>query len=201
MRVATDDERHSGPGMRTPFTRLPRNRPWRPPSYSLGSAAPKRVVPTRWAWRRRQGCQRRSESTHARGKKTPSDASGRAPKWEARREARFSPVSFAAGGPEPPVVCSRASSDGREQHAKKTFAWSGTEPRGSGTRATVAQRRKASREQTGKRESVSRGRRCAGKRRSTSARVGTVSECRSRSDAPPVATPEMRASARRTGAT
>jgi len=39
--------------------------------------------------------------------------------------------------------------------------------------------------------------RCAGKRRSTSARVGTVSECRSRSDASPVATPAGRYQAHR----
>jgi len=40
-----------------------------------------------------------------------------------------------------------------------------------------------------RRRKVSRGDRRAGKRRRTSARVGTVSECRSRSDASPVATP------------
>jgi hypothetical protein len=39
--------------------------------------------------------------------------------------------------------------------------------------------------------------RCAGKQRSTSARVGTVSECRSRSDASPVATPAGRYQAHR----
>jgi len=55
--------------------------------------------------RRRQGCQRRTDSTRARGKKTPSRTIDRAPKWEARREARFSPVSSASGGPEPPGAC------------------------------------------------------------------------------------------------
>jgi hypothetical protein len=40
---------------------------------------------------------------HARRKKTPSRASsGRAPKWETRREARFPPASFRIGGPELP---------------------------------------------------------------------------------------------------
>jgi hypothetical protein len=56
--------------------------------------------------RRRQGCQRRTDSTRARGKKTPSRTIDRAPKWETRREARFSPVSLASGGPEPPGACS-----------------------------------------------------------------------------------------------
>jgi len=74
-----------------------------------------------------------------------------------------------------PLVFGRA-----EQHAKKTFAWTSTEPQGSGTRATLERAPKG----------FARGHgRCAGKRRSTSARVGTVSECRSRSDASPVATP------------
>jgi len=79
-----------------------------------------------------------------RRKTTPSSEIGRAPKWEARREARFPPASFASDGPEPEDACFAPFSDGREQHAKLTSAWSSTEPKGSGTRATLAQRRKAS---------------------------------------------------------
>jgi hypothetical protein len=57
------------------------------------------------ARRRRQGCQRRTDSIRTRGKRTPSRAIRRTPKWEPPREARFPPVSFASGGPEPPDAC------------------------------------------------------------------------------------------------
>jgi hypothetical protein len=78
-----------------------------------------------------------------RRKTTPSSEIGRAPKWEARREARFPPASFASDGPEPEDACFarlRAGGAAREW----TLAWSSTEPKGSGTRATLARRRKAS---------------------------------------------------------
>jgi len=42
--------------------------------------------------------------SHAAGRKRPRVAIVRSPKWETRREARFSPVSFASGGPEPPFA-------------------------------------------------------------------------------------------------
>jgi len=177
MRVATDDGRHPGSGMRTPFTRPPRNRSWRPPGHSVGFP-PQTGAPAR-ARRRRQGCQRRTESTRTRGKRTPSDASDRAPKWEARREARFSPVSFASGGPEPPFACFsrlRTGEAAREEDVRVV---------GHG----AARLRDESNPRAGAERPRAGQRCCAGKRRSTSARVGTVSECRSRSDAPPVATP------------
>jgi len=128
--------------------------------------------------RRRQGCQRRSVCSMSRGGRKRRPVSiVRSPKWEARREARFSPASFSSGGPELPDGGSHVF--GRvAQRAKETFARTSTEPRGSGTRVALERRRK-----------VSQGSHRAGKRRRTSARVGTVSECRSRSDASPVATP------------
>jgi len=99
VRVATADGRHPGSGMRTPFTRPPRNRSWRPSSQSMGLA---KSGPRPRARRRRQGCQRRAVSFARDGRKRRHVVEYRAPKWEARREARFSPVSSASGGPEPP---------------------------------------------------------------------------------------------------
>jgi len=129
--------------------------------------------------RRRQGCQRRTDSTRARGKKTPPHAIDRAPKWEARREARFSPVSFASGGPEPPGACSarlRTGGGAREEDVREDEHGAARFRDESGPQVNA--------------ERLCKGiGHCAGKRRSTSARVGTVSECRSRSDASPVATP------------
>jgi hypothetical protein len=129
--------------------------------------------------RRRQGCQRRTDSTRARRKKTPSRTIDRAPKWETRREARFSPVSFASGGPEPPGACSarlRTGGGAREEDVRED------EHGAARLRDESDPRAIAERHRTGFGH-------CAGKRRSTSARVGTVSECRNRSDASPVATP------------
>jgi len=45
MRVAAADGRHPGSGMRTPFTRPPRNRSWRPPGHRVGFA-PRKGAPT-----------------------------------------------------------------------------------------------------------------------------------------------------------
>jgi len=45
----------------------------------------------------------------------------RSPKWEPRREARFSPASFASGGPSLPMPYFRESSGERMQRAEKTF--------------------------------------------------------------------------------
>jgi len=129
--------------------------------------------------RRRQGCQRRTDSTRARGKKTPSRTIDRALKWETRREARFSPVSSAPGGPEPPGACSarlRTGEAAREEDVRADEHGAARFRDESDPRALAERHR-------------SGFGRCAGKRRSTSARVGTVSECRSRSDASPVATP------------
>jgi len=45
----------------------------------------------------------------------------RSPKWETRREARFSPVSFASGGPEPPgarFVSPRTHGAAREEDVR-----------------------------------------------------------------------------------
>jgi len=136
VRAATADGRHPGSGMRTPFTRPPRNRSWRPSSQDMG-LAPK-GGPRRRARRRRQGRQRRSVSFTRGGRKRRPARRYRAPKWEARREARFSPVSSASGGPSLPVPAPRVFGRAGER-AKKTLARMSTEPRGSGTRAVLGQ--------------------------------------------------------------
>lgn len=111
-----------------------------------------------------------------RGKTTPPTASPRAWKREARREAQFSPASFASIGPEP------------FDAGFSRLPWGQL---GGGER-TRANRR--SRERARSREASERGRpvnpvAALGRRASTGARVETVSECRSRSNASPAATP------------
>jgi len=153
MRVATDGGRHPRSGMRTPFTRPPRNRSRRPPSHRVEPHAHELGGGDRGARGERyrfedEGRQRPRPRTTGRrsGKRAVKRGS---PQPRLRRTA-----------PSPKTPASRVSGPA-EQHAKKTFAWSSTKPQGSGTRATLARGRKASREQS----------RCAGKRRSTGARV------------------------------
>jgi hypothetical protein len=69
MRVASVGGRHPGSAKRTPFTRPPRSRSWRPPSKRLAFEEKRTQAHAR---RRRQGCQRRSELDFTRRKKTPS---------------------------------------------------------------------------------------------------------------------------------
>jgi len=55
------------------------------------------------------------------GRKRHRARIARSPKWEARREARFSPVSFASGGPEPPGAFSarlRTRGEAREEDVR-----------------------------------------------------------------------------------
>jgi hypothetical protein len=92
--------------------------------------------PRRRARRRRQGRQRRTVSFTRGGRKRRPARRYRALKWEARREARFSPVSSASGGPSLQVPAPRVFGRAGE-HAKKTLAWASTEPQGSGTRAVL----------------------------------------------------------------
>jgi len=178
MHVATTGGRHPGSAKRTPFTRPPRNRSWRPSSHRLDS---KKSEPRRAARRRRQGCQRRSVPISHGGRKRHRVNHVRAPKWESRREARFSPASFVSEGPEPTGACLASLRTGevaRDRDVRVNEHGVERLRNESGPRMVRDER------------SVSDGDgRCAGKRRSTSARVGTVSECRSRSDASPVATP------------
>jgi len=124
--------------------------------------------PTRRARRRRQGCQRRTGSIRSRGKTTPSDAIDRAPKWEARREARLPPVSFASEGPEPEGACParlRTGGAAREEDVRVV-------EHGAARLREESDPSRSLRWESTKYECSS----------------GTVSECRSRSDAPPVAT-------------
>jgi hypothetical protein len=68
MRVVSTGGRHPGSVKRTPFTRPPRKRSWRPPDQ-LGAFEEKRTHAK--GRRRRQGCQRRSVFDFTRRKITP----------------------------------------------------------------------------------------------------------------------------------
>ena len=177
MRVVTAEGRHLGRGC----VRLSRG----PRGTGLGGLRatgwdPPRRPPHPRARRRRQGCQRRTDSARRRGKRTPPPALDRAPKWETRREARFPPVSFAAEGPEFSPACSnRLRTGGAAREADVRVVGHGAARLRDESRCPLEVLKGLGRGIGG----------CAGRRRSTSARVGTVSECRSRPDAPPVATP------------
>jgi len=174
--VATE-RRHLGSEKRTPFTRPPRNRSWRPPGYGTGNIRASEPAPT--VRRRRQGCQRwlleraRWKTTPPRRDRTQS------PKWEPRRETRFSPVSFASGGPSLPVLFPRVF--GRDER---------------GAKETDVSRGRARTARSGRRRAPAGAERLLGIQgplRWESAKYGcsslNVSECRDRSDVPAIATP------------
>jgi len=171
-RVATADGRLPGSGMRTPFTRPPRNRSWRPSSQSVGLA--QKAARAHEPGGGDRGV--RGERYPSRGTEENAVARRRSGRRSGKRAVkRGSPQShLASGGPEPPGAWLRASSDGRSSTPEKTLEWMGTEPQGSGTRAVLGRAPKGL-----AREMVA----ALGNDGSTSARVGTVSECRSRSDA------------------
>jgi hypothetical protein len=78
------------------------------------SARLSRGIPRNRSWRpSREGCDRSARGARARfaseGRERPRIRTARTPKWEARREARFSPVSSASAGPEPSGALHRAS--------------------------------------------------------------------------------------------
>jgi len=114
------------------------------------------------------------------GRKRRHASSVRAPKWEARREARFSPVSSShRKAPSRPVPSSDAFGRSKER-VEETPLWTGTEPRGSGTWATVGRGPQGFRMAPSPRWEATRARVLEWE---------TVSECRSRLDASSVATP------------
>jgi hypothetical protein len=134
VRVAAADGRRSGSGMRTPFTRPPRNRSWRPSSHRVSC---RKSSPRSRARRRRQERQRRTVlGTRGGRKRRPVNCwSGR--RSEKRAVKRASPQSrLHRAAPSLPVPVSRVFGRAR-QYAKKTFVWMGTEPQGSGTRARL----------------------------------------------------------------
>jgi len=114
------------------------------------------------------------------GRKRPRVALARPSKWGSRCEPRLSPASFASGGPSYPVPAPRVLGLVKQEREERRFAWTGTS-------------RKARYES----DSHARGRKapCADKesQRWEAAKYGcsswNVSECRSRSDAPSIATP------------
>jgi hypothetical protein len=91
--------RHPGSEMRTPFTRPPRNRSWRPSRPRAERKNPSRTNGTEEATRVPAAI---GVSISHGGRKRRRVRIVRSPKRESRREARFSPASFASGGPELP---------------------------------------------------------------------------------------------------
>jgi len=140
-----------------------------------------KATPYQRARRRRQGCQRRPFTVAHGGRKRPRVTLVRSSKWGSRCEPRFSPASFASGGPSCPVPAPQVSGRAKREREKWTFRVNEHEPQGSeGVRLPrkVAERRFAG----------IKGR-SAGKRRGSGCSSWIVSECRSRSDAPWSATP------------
>jgi len=160
LHEAAADGRHLGSGKRTPFTRPPRNRSWRPPSHSAGT---RNREPALTSKEEATGVPEAIVRSGAAEENALARRIVRLPKWESRRETRLSPASFASGGPSCPVPSSRVF--GRAERR--------AEEDNSRERASSREARKRERAPQERRE-ASRGfkARCAGKRRSTSARVG-----------------------------
>jgi len=142
----------------------------------LGMASAPNAMRTREATRVSEA----AESNRVPGKKTPPRASRPPPKWEARREARFSPVSFASHGPEPTDACLAPSPDGQGSTRSRRSRGRARSRKAPERERPSSVRRKASIENT-----VA----ALGSDGTRVLKFGTVSECRSRSDASPVATP------------
>jgi len=109
------DGRHLGSGKRTPFTRPPRNRSWRPSSQSMALAT---ASPCPRARRRRQGCQRRSLRSRTREDNAHAQRTlGR--RSEGRVVNRDSPRPRSHRVARATRCLPRASSDGRSGSAKE----------------------------------------------------------------------------------
>jgi hypothetical protein len=141
LREAASDGRHLGSGKRTPFTRPPRNRSWRPSSHSVGIAS---ATPCSRARRRRQRCQRQPLE-RARRKKTPSRKRISGCRSGSRAVKRDSPQPRShRAAPSFPVTSPRVF--GRaERGAKEDFSRERARAARLGRRASTRARRKASR--------------------------------------------------------
>jgi len=179
VRAVTTDGRHPGSGMRTPFTRPPRNRSRRPSSHSV-DPPPERAAHAHEPGGGDRGVrgERHSWLETEENAVTCPGSERRSGKRAVKRGSPQSRLHRAA--PSLPVPDQRVLGLA-DQHARED---PGVEEHG------VARLRNESDPRSGA-ESASNEKQVAalGNDGSTSARVGTVSECRSRSDASPVATP------------
>jgi len=125
---AFSDGRHLGSGKRTPFTRPPRNRSWRPPSHGVGLA---KSGPAPTSEEEATGVSETIVTVSHEGRERPRVTLVRSSKWGSRCEPRFSPVSFASGGPSCPVPVPQVSGRAKRQREKWTFRVNEHEPRGS----------------------------------------------------------------------
>jgi len=178
LRGGSSGGRHLGSGKRTPFTRPPRNRSWRPPSHGVGLA---KSGPTPTSEEEATGVSETIATVAHEGRKRPRVTLVRSSKWGSRCEPRFSPASFASGGPSCPVPAPQVSGRAKREREKWTFRVNEHEPQGS--ERVRLPRKVAERHLAGIKG------RSAGKRRSSGCSSWIVSECRSRSDAPWSATP------------
>jgi hypothetical protein len=175
---ASSGGRHLGSGKRTPFTRPPRNRSWRPPSHGV---EPAKSGPTPTSEEEATGVSETIATALHEGRQRPRVTLVRSSKWGSRCEPRFSPASFASGGPSCPVPAPQVSGRAKREREKWTFRVNEHEPRGSVRVRSPRGRPKGTPAWTKDRN--------AGKRRSSGCSSWIVSECRSRSDAPWSATP------------
>jgi len=133
LRVTTSGGRRSGSVKRTPFTRPPRIRSWRP---SKPRTALEETRGRAGNGRRRQERQRRSarDSSGGRTLRHTSSPGRRSEKRVVKRDSPRPRLHRAA--PSFPVPATLVSGRVRRR-AKKAFARTSTEPRGSGTRAAL----------------------------------------------------------------
>jgi len=120
--------RHLGSGKRTPFTRPPRNRSWRPPSHGV---EPAQSGPTPTSEEEATGVSETIVTVSHEGRQRPRVTLVRSSKWGSRCEPRFSPASFASGGPSCPVPAPQVSGRAKREREKWTFRVNEHEPRGS----------------------------------------------------------------------
>jgi len=162
LRVATGDGRYLGLVERSLFTRRARSQSWRP-SELRAWEPPKSSAQGKRARRRRQRYQRRTDR-FARAGKRPLRVGSSESRSEERTVKRAPPRSRCIGRPRA-FRCAASNVLGRATlGTRKTFAWTSTEPQGSGSESS----RKAA---------------ALGTRRSTSARVERFRSAESRSDA------------------
>jgi len=138
-RVAAAGGRHLGSGKRTPFTRPPRNRSWRPPSHSEGSHQRPALTSSEEA----TGVSEAVVTDSAAEENALARSPVRSPKWESRRETRLSPASFASGGPSLPVPASRVLGRGRWGAVDAARMSTRREPRNESNPRTGAERPRA----------------------------------------------------------
>jgi len=139
--VATE-RRHLGSGKRTPFTRPPRNRSWRPPSDGVCLATASSASSAHEQGGGDRGVRGGHSIAHG-GRQRHRVELAAATKWESRRETRFSPVSFASGSPELPGALPARLRTSGERRERQTVREDEHGPQGPGRERPPRGRREA----------------------------------------------------------